>query len=108
MAQITANEVGVFRCRYHGIKACENPDYFMAKICFEYEIGGDIKDWNNLPKIQYLLHESEDANKFSSLQENHVYHIKMSIGYQSANERNGKTYPAGVKFRVIQVLGEAK
>lgn len=108
MATISANEVGIFKCRYMGIKPCENRDYFQARLCFEFEIAGEIKDWNTLPKAQYLLHEAEDAGKFAGLEEGKVYLFKMSIGFQSANEKNGKTYAAGLKFRVLQVLGEAK
>lgn len=106
--KITASEVGVFRAKFNGIKPCENPDYFMAKLSFEIEVMGQIKDWNTIPSTQYLLHESSEVNKFQGLQEGQIYLFKMSISYQSANERNGKTYPAGIKFKVLQVVGEAK
>lgn len=107
--KITASEVGIFRAKYSGVKPCENPDYFMAKLSFEVEVAGQVKDWNTIPSTQYLLHEaSEDAHKFAGLQEGQAYLFKMAISYQSANERNGKTYPAGIKFKVLQVVGEAK
>lgn len=106
--KIVANEVGVFRCQYQGIKSCKNPDYFMLMLRFEVEVMDEIKNWDSLPQTQYLLVEASDTAKFSACQIGHIYHFKMSVSYQSANTRDGKNYPAGIKFNPLQVLGEVR
>lgn len=106
MGVLIANEVGIFRCKFDGIKACKNPDYVNVCVTFEVEIGGEVKDCSAMPRSQYLLHDAEEAHKFSSLQKDHIYLMKMSVGYQSPNEKGGKTYPGGVRFRILQVSKE--
>lgn len=107
MSVLIANEVGIFKCRFNEVRPCKNPEYFNAVLGFELEIGGDVKDCNAFPKSQYLLHDMSDIDKFNGLQEGKTYLMRMSVGYQSPNEKNGKTYPGGVRFRVLQVLKEA-
>ena len=106
MATLTIDEVGTFRCKFHSIKPCANADYCMVAVYFEGLIENQVKDWNTLGRPVYLLHNSEDVDKFASMQPGHVYALKMAVGFQRENESNGKTYPAGVRYRILEVLKE--
>lgn len=106
--RIVASEVGIFRCRFDGIDSCKNPEYCMVKLAFELELAGEVKDWKALPQTQYLLHDAGDISKLQHCQKGQAYLMQMSVGLQSANERDGKTYPASVRYKVLKVIQEAR
>ena len=107
MAVIVADEVGIFRCKFEGIRNCKNPEYCNLILSFEMDINGEVKDWDSFPKPKYILQETKDLHKFQHLTAGKVYLIKMAVGYQSPNNKDGKSYPGGVRFKPIQVLKEA-
>lgn len=106
MATVTIDEVGIFRCKFHRIKPCENPDYFMVVVYFEGLIDDKVCDWNSLSRPQYLLHKADEIAGFGSMQEGHIYMLKMAIGYNSGSQKNGKSYAPGVKYRILEVIKE--
>lgn len=107
MGSIIADEVGVFRCRYDGIRPCKNEGYFQACLSFERLVAENVLNWESLPGSQYLLHDAMDAHKFSTMQKGHIYFLKMAVGYQKPNSKDGVSYSGGVRYRVLQVLREA-
>lgn len=100
--RIIANEVGVFKARYLGFKPCANPDYVMIKLQFsDFEVGGDT----NIPvqpQTTMILHETTSMSIFHGINENQFCHLRISVGYQAPNSKDGKNYPGGVKFRILQ------
>lgn len=102
--KIIANEVGVFRARYMGFKPCQNAAYTMIKLQFvDFEMQGEIA--NNLQsQTSNILHDTTNLQIFHGVTEGQVYNFKMSIGYQAPNSRDGKNYPGGVKFKILEIL----
>ena len=97
MAVLVARPVGVCRIRFLGINPCKNPDYFNALFGLEYDIQGQFKPEKH-------LHSSEDGHIFAGLQPNQDYLIRAAVGINSANEKDGKTYPARLNLRALEVV----
>lgn len=108
MSAITVNEIGIFKCKFHQITTCKNPEYAMMKISFELQVAGEIKDWDTIPNEKALLIESKNISKFAGMTPGKVYHLKMACKFQRENNKNGKHYPAGVNYEPLEVMGEAR
>lgn len=103
MAVLISNPIGLFRIRYDGIKPCRNPDYFNALISFlDHTIPGVYR-----PEL--CLHSSAESSLiFQSLKIGSTYTVKASIGVQQGNQKDGKTYPARVSFKIVEIVREEK
>jgi hypothetical protein len=100
--RIIANEIGVFKARFMGFKPCKNIEYVMVKLQFtEFEVDGETST-NVQPQTVMILHDAVNMGIFQGINEGQLCHFKMSVGYQAPNNRDGKSYPGGVKFRVLQ------
>jgi len=100
--KITLNEVGVFKARFMGFKPCQNPAYLMVKLQFiDFEKSGQITTEFE-PQTSMILHEAVDMHIFHGVGEGQFCHLRMSVGYQAPNNKDGKSYPGGVKFRILQ------
>lgn len=108
MTLLPVNEVGIFRCKYFGMKQCKNPNYHTMTLGFEISLYGDIKDWSTIPNKKYLLIDAEKLTKFKSMMEGRIYNIKMACKFQPERNKNGRSYPAGISYEPLEVLGEAK
>lgn len=108
MSAITVNEIGIFKCKFHGLKPCKNTEYAMVIVSFEVQLGNEYKDWNSIPNEKSLLIEASMMNKFIGLVPNKIYHFKMACKFQKENNKNGRNYPAGINYEPLEILGEAK
>ncbi len=97
MAVLVARPVGIFRVRFLGIKPCNNPDYFNAIFGLEYDVQGQFKPEKH-------LHSSEEGHIFAGLQLNQDYLLRAAVGINSANQKDGKNYPARVNLRVLEIM----
>lgn len=97
MAVLIARPVGIFRIKFLGVEACKNEKYFNASFGIEYDVQGDFKPEKH-------LHGQQDAHVFTTLQVGQDYLVRAAIGINSANEKDGKNYPARLNLRVLEVV----
>ena len=96
MPVIVVRPVGMFRAKFEGIEACKNPNYFNLLISPQYDVSGDFKP-------EKYLHNAEDADKFKYLQAGKDYYFKAAVGINSASNKDGKSYPARINLKIIEV-----
>jgi hypothetical protein len=95
MPVVVVRPVGMFRAKFHGIEPCKNTKYCNVLLEPEYDRPDKFSPEKH-------LHEVEEVSKFKHLVPGKEYFFRCAIGINSANERDGKTYPARINLKIFE------
>jgi hypothetical protein len=96
MPVIVVRPIGTFRAVFDGVQACKNADYCNVLLSPEYDNTGEFKP-------EKYLHSSDEIDKLKGLEVGKQYLFRASVGINASSSKDGKTYPARLNLKVLDV-----